>query len=177
MLRARGAVADRRSWASKSTSTPRMPWTCSARTDVDAVLILEHAVDDEERLLDDDEAIAREEVRADDDVGDAGLVLEREEHEALRPCPGRWRVMTMPATRTRRPCRARSADRARAARRASRARRAASAIGWRPDAQARAGVIGDQPLRSRSSASSGQSVGLSVLSGLGARLIEFTGFR
>src|SRR4029450_6874530 len=49
----------------------------------DTVLILEHAVDDEEWFLDDDEAVAREEIRPDDDVGNAGLVLEREEHEPL----------------------------------------------------------------------------------------------
>ena len=53
----------------------------------DAVLVLQHAVDDQERLLDDDQPIAREQIGPDDDVGDAGFVLEREEDEALWPCP------------------------------------------------------------------------------------------
>ena len=43
-----------------------------------------HAFDQQERLPDDGHAITIEQIRSDDDVGDAGLVLEREEHEALR---------------------------------------------------------------------------------------------
>src|SRR5947207_4443299 len=50
----------------------------------DPVLVLQHAVDNQERLLDDDEAVAGEEVGADDGVGDARFVLEREEHEVVR---------------------------------------------------------------------------------------------
>src|SRR5947208_5781367 len=50
----------------------------------DAVLVLEHTFDDQKRLFDDDEPIACEEIRTHDDVGDAGLVLEREKDEAFR---------------------------------------------------------------------------------------------
>lgn len=49
-----------------------------------AFLVLQDAIHDQKRLLDDHEPVAREQIRADDDVGDAGFVLEGEEHEALR---------------------------------------------------------------------------------------------
>src|SRR5216110_2131942 len=92
--------------------------------------MLQHAVDDQERLLDDDEPIPREQIRTDDDVRDAGLVLERGKTKPFA-VPGRWRVITMPATRTRRPCRAvRRSQARRMPRIASSSRR--SAIGWRP---------------------------------------------
>src|SRR5262249_57439844 len=50
----------------------------------DAVLMLQHAVDDQERLFDDHEAVAREEIRTNDDIRDSGFVFEREEDEAFR---------------------------------------------------------------------------------------------
>ena len=40
-----------------------------------AVLVLQHAVDDEERLADGLGALAIEQVRPDDHIGDAGLVM------------------------------------------------------------------------------------------------------
>ena len=49
----------------------------------DAVLVLQDAFDDEERLFDDDHAVASKKVGPHDDVGDAGLVLECEKDEAL----------------------------------------------------------------------------------------------
>src|SRR5262245_12897671 len=49
-----------------------------------AILALQDAVHDEERLLDDGQTILREQVRADDDVGDAGFIFERQEDEAFR---------------------------------------------------------------------------------------------
>src|SRR5215831_8568371 len=47
----------------------------------DAVLVLEGPLGQQERLVDDNRALALEERGADDRVGDAGLVLQREEHE------------------------------------------------------------------------------------------------
>src|SRR5262245_18109810 len=46
--------------------------------------MLQHAVDEQERLTNDGHAVAIEEIGTDDDVRYSGLVLEREEHEALR---------------------------------------------------------------------------------------------
>src|SRR5256885_698215 len=43
-----------------------------------AVLILQHAIHDEERLLDDDEPIAGKQIRTHDDIGHARLVFEGE---------------------------------------------------------------------------------------------------
>src|SRR5687768_1590036 len=48
------------------------------------VLVLQYAFDQQERLADDGQPFAIEQVGPHDDVGDAGLVLEREEHEAFR---------------------------------------------------------------------------------------------
>ena len=50
----------------------------------DTVLMLQYTLDEQERLPDDRHPLAIEEVRADDDVGDAGLVLERQEDKAFR---------------------------------------------------------------------------------------------
>jgi len=49
----------------------------------DAVLVLQHALDQQKRRLDDDQAIGGVEIGPDDDVGDAGFVFEGEEDEAL----------------------------------------------------------------------------------------------
>src|SRR5258707_188283 len=49
----------------------------------DAVVLLEAAFDDEEGARQDGPAVRFVGGRVDDDVGDAGLVLEREEDEAL----------------------------------------------------------------------------------------------
>src|SRR5882672_4924702 len=53
----------------------------------DAVLVLQHALDEQERLADDGQLLAIEEIRPHDDVRNAGLVLEREEDESFR---GAW---------------------------------------------------------------------------------------
>src|SRR6266536_4190238 len=50
----------------------------------DAVLALQHAVDDQERLLDDNETIAREQIGPDDDVRNPRLIFEGEKDEAFR---------------------------------------------------------------------------------------------
>ena len=42
-------------------------------------------------------ALPRERVGPDDEVGDPGLVLERDEHTPLA-LPGRWRISTTPAS-------------------------------------------------------------------------------
>ena len=70
-----------------------------------AVLVLQHAVNQQEGFFDDDQPGARKQIGPHDDVGDPGFVFERQEVKPLA-VPGRCRVMTMPATRTRRPCRA-----------------------------------------------------------------------
>src|SRR4051812_24758838 len=49
-----------------------------------AVLMLQHALDEQERLADDGHPLAIEEIGPDDHVGDAGLVLEREEDKPFR---------------------------------------------------------------------------------------------
>src|SRR5688572_582650 len=48
------------------------------------ILVLQDAIDDQERLADDHHPLAIEEIGANDDVRDAGLVLEREKHESFR---------------------------------------------------------------------------------------------
>ena len=109
-----------------------------------AVLVLQHAVDDQERLLDDDEAIAREEIGADDDVGDAGFVLEREEDEALRGAgalarddhAGHADAAALP----------RGAQIGRAQDAAHRQLVAPQRHRMAADGQPRAGVVGDEPL-------------------------------
>src|SRR5207247_11228637 len=47
------------------------------------ILALEDPADDQKFLLEDGEPVPGKKVRAHDDVGDAGLILEREEHETL----------------------------------------------------------------------------------------------
>jgi hypothetical protein len=48
-----------------------------------AVLILERALDKQKTAAGDDDAVAFEDVRREDDVGDAGFVFEREKDETL----------------------------------------------------------------------------------------------
>ena len=48
------------------------------------VLILQHAVDEEELLVHDEDAVPHKKLRGDDGVGDAGFVLKAEEYEAFR---------------------------------------------------------------------------------------------
>ena len=65
-------------------STPFIPCTCSARIEVTPSWLCSTPSTIRNGSSTIDQPIAREQIGADDDVGDAGLVLEREEHEPFR---------------------------------------------------------------------------------------------
>src|SRR5262245_60769677 len=106
--------------------------------------MLQYAINDEERLADDGRALAIEEVGTDDDVRDAGLVLEREEHKSFRGArtlPGDDHAGDSHATAI-----ARAWQIGRAHHATQRQIAAAQRHRMRTDGEAHAGVISPQPL-------------------------------
>jgi len=85
---------------------PARPCTRSALTEVTPSWHWQDAVHQQERLLEDLSRWLANQIRPDDDVRDAGLVSSGERRIPW-PCPAACRVMTVPATRIRRPCRQR----------------------------------------------------------------------
>lgn len=73
--------------------------TDALRFDVNhAALVLKCAFDAQKAAAGDDDAVALENVRSEDDVGDPGL-SSRERKTNLLAVAGRWRAMTHPAMR------------------------------------------------------------------------------